>query len=343
MQLNVIRLRFGNTPLHLGRGSEELDRTEVIYHSDSLKSAIYSVGLEMFREWQDAGEFFNGFKISSCFPFAGQELFLPKPMNGKRILFNGEPEETMPKKVKKVEFLSLDCLLKYLDQGTNALEVEKGHVSDDGAFICKEKETLTNLKAGPGRKGVFYTTGIQQRVRVPGPEMNEDAVPFYIDRIYFNEGCGLYFLARFTNETIRNQVLEALRMLGGMGIGTDRTVGNGHFVFDPERDCAMLTLSEPISSDYQMSLGLYLPIPDELGQIELKESSWNLLKRGGFIAGSSNEARRHLRKKSIYMFGEGSVFKTNKVLSGTRADLAPEWHEPIHPVWRCGMPLFLNF
>jgi CRISPR type III-A-associated RAMP protein Csm4 len=86
---------------------------------------------------------------------------------------------------------------------------------------------------------------------------------------------------------------------------------------------------------------LFLPEESEIQQVDLPESSWELVKRGGFISGSEQESIIHLRKKSIYMFAEGSVFKSGTRLKGKFTDLRPEWNPPLHPVYRCGMPVFI--
>jgi hypothetical protein len=60
------------------------------------------------------------------------------------------------------------------------------------------------------------------------------------------------------------------------------------------------------------------------------------------MAGSTEEKFRHLRKKSIYMFGVGSVFPTKETLDGKVVDLTPEWNDKrMHSVFRSGKPFYL--
>ena len=54
--MKAIKLHF-TTPVHFGRGREEPDKSELIYHSDSLKSAIYSIGVHFFEEWKNEKKF----------------------------------------------------------------------------------------------------------------------------------------------------------------------------------------------------------------------------------------------------------------------------------------------
>jgi len=324
------------TPLHLGRGLDELDNSGVIYHSDSLKSALFSLGLADFPHWanDNADAFFSGFHISSCFPFAGQEYFLPKPFLNVRFKFNGVPEDRQAKTGKKVSFLSIPVFSQFvgIDDG-GELIIDQEHITPDGEFIC------ANIKTA-GKS--FYKSELQQRVSVPLEGVEDQPRPFYLDRVYFEENCGLYFLADFKgNVQLRNEIFQTLKLLGEQGIGTDRTVGNGLFNFDETKDVQTVDLRSTSKHKVWMSLGLYLPGKEEFGYLNLEKSSWVLLKRGGYMGGTSNERFLSLRKKSIFFFGEGSVFNSRVAITGKKVDLKPEWKEPIHPVWRDGQCLFL--
>ncbi len=60
------------------------------------------------------------------------------------------------------------------------------------------------------------------------------------------------------------------------------------------------------------------------------------------MAGSSVSEFQRLRKKSVYMFDEGSVFPTMCNLKGTIVDLTPIWNDPkMHKVYRSGKPFTL--
>ena len=80
--------------------------------------------------------------------------------------------------------------------------------------------------------------------------------------------------------------------------------------------------------------------------IALEQSSYQLIKRGGWVASPTNiDAVLH-RKRSVYMFTEGSVFKSDSPLIGKVTDLQPAlWEEHAdmipHPVWRDGRAIFL--
>ena len=333
MELLALRLRF-TTPLHLGRGSEELDRSETVYHSDSLRAALFAVGLPYFPNWgEQPNTFFNTFRLSSCFPFAGEELFLPKPALPTRFQFSQTEEGKAAKKGKKLEFLSVPVFEQYVNAGTTEPVIDGNCITPDGRFVCAGKETA---------KKTFFRSEVQQRVTVFHEGNDESTRPFYADRLFFEPDCGLYCWATFENSTIRQQILQTLRLLGEMGIGTDRTVGNGLFDFSADSDVSEHTLHVGGLHNRQLSLGLYWPNQQEFGSIDLSQSYWQLIKRGGYMGGTSESAFLSLRKKSVYMFTEGSTFLAPKPLQGRFDDLKPDWDAPMHPVWRDGQCLFLT-
>ncbi len=323
-KVEVIKLKFING-VHIGRGAEELDKTAITYGSDALKSALFTVGLPFYPEWSTKPEeFFGNFTISSVFPWCDDELFLPKTANIRFHFENGN-DLTEAKLAKKIAYISFDVLKKWSDNPGIPIVVQENQIVDD-AFLF----------SGASRK--FLRTEIQQRVQVPR-ESDGEARPFYFERLLFAEHSGLYFLLSTQNDKRRLQILHALQILGNLGIGTDRTVGNGQFEIASIGEYNLLKGN----SGLQMALGLYLPSEEEIENIDLDQSFWSLAKRGGYIAGSDKEVIRSLRKNNIYFFGEASVFKSDSLLKGRLVDLQPsDVHVKMHPVWRCGMPLFID-
>lgn len=333
--MKAIKLHF-TTPVHFGRGREEPDKSELIYHSDSLKSAIYSIGIHFFEEWKNEKNFYDSFRISSCFPFAKDEFFLPKPQLKRKIIFSDLSEDKSSKKVKKIEFFEKSVFENFINTSDDFFKINLSNVTPNGAFVSKENIELKTHKD-------FFKTEAQQRVKVPLELENKDSEPFYIDRIYFEKECGLYFIAEFDNSEIEKQVYQTLKLLGENGIGTDRSVGNGLFNFNVKRDVSEFSFNIKKIHNKYLLLGLYSPDENEHKAISFDESSWSLIRRGGYIAGSEIEEFMRLRKKSVYMFGEGSVLKSSSVLKGKTVNLSPEWNDGrMHPVWRDGQCLILK-
>lgn len=322
--VQAIKLRFLGG-VHIGGGAQELDKTATIYSSDALKSALFATGLSYYPQWAtNPDAFFKGFSISSAFPWSGDELFLPKPRN-MRFQFETSNDITEAKQAKKIGYVSASVFRHWAAEPNALVQVKELQIGS-GTF-------LFNTKAK-----TFLHTSIQQRVQVP-IEGSGDSRPYYFDKLLFENNSGLYFLISYSDENLKPQILHVLKLLGDLGIGTDRTVGNGQFEI-----AGTETFNLPVGTNgVQMALGLYLPSLNEINLIDFENSYWSLVKRGGYIAAANEEANRSLRKNNIYFFGEGSTFKASEVLRGRFADLQPSiTYTALHPVWRCGMPLFIN-
>jgi CRISPR-associated protein Csm4 len=312
MNLTVIKLEF-STPLHIGRGWGELDKSEPILHSDTLKSALFAALIQLNPEWKNKAEnFFNGFCISSCYPYFKDELFLPKILLNKTIKTKGVEDHKQIKTANKIEFHSWAVFEKYINTDKE-IEINKNQISKNGKFVfATENEILCN----------FLKNDTQQRVKI---ENYGNSVPFFVDRMFFSEGSGLFFLANFNDEVLKKEIFSALQLLGSLGLGTDRTVGKGFFEFEEKKHVEAKDLNiEEKNCNAFATLGLYLPRKEEIETIELDKSFWNIKERGGYIAASEYLKFRHLLKTPIHMFVEGSVFYTGKKPEGRYENVKPE-------------------
>ena len=102
-----------------------------------------------------------------------------------------------------------------------------------------------------------------------------------------------------------------------------------------------------METDYSTNLGLYCPMSKDKVAVEVGEDNLNtgydLVKRGGWITSSSHQS---IEKDSIYMFGEGSIFKKNELIDGQKnIDLSPKYlpptMKPDHPIYRSGCSIFI--
>ena len=133
----------------------------------------------------------------------------------------------------------------------------------------------------------------------------------------------------------KEDILDLFKQLGEVGLGTDKNIGGGKF----EIEVAQLSISEVNTANAIMLLSLFIPTEKELPRLNLPNSRYELLQRGGYIAGSQDVMFRHLRKKSVYMFNIGSVFSTTIPIRGRVIDLRPDWQDKqLHPVFRSGKP-----
>ncbi|GAB4017532.1 type III-A CRISPR-associated RAMP protein Csm4 [Spirosoma koreense] len=320
------------SPLHLSKGkTDEYGESEDVLHADTLKSALYVCARQVFgtEKTGDTAAFFKRFRITSAFPFVGNELFFPKPQIRIQPFLNTEvSEERQAKKHKKLAFLGQSYVEDLITERKRSLRAND--FTADGRFVSDHADVRA-LGDTP-----VFATDVQQRVTIPA-NYEEDPLPYYVDRLYFSHNTGLWFAFEGIDGdgTIYDEMLAALKYLGDNGIGTDRSVGNGQF----EVMEAALTLRVSDDPSHHMLLSLWCPQQNELTAAYLDQSAYSMLKRGGYIA--SPERLEHLtyRKKSIYMFTEGSVFphRTGGLPDGKIVDLKPDTPEVTQHVWRDGL------
>lgn len=319
MDFHVIKLHFVS-PLHISKGAEDYSESDDLVHSDTLKSALFVSYYQLFQD-MDSG-FFDKFMLSSAFPFFGETLFLPKPFI--RLTLNIKEENPSNiKKLKKLQWLDKTLFEKCIHN-------EKADISADN-FSKNGKFVSFNFNKEYSPK--IYTKEEQARVKVNYQTDNE---PFALERIYFEKNAGLYVLVQCKEDFLHQKLLPAFRLLGENGLGSYKTTGNGQFEPVLEKPTA---LRVPQNSDYLLNLSLYCPSQQEAeNHLQLNKSSYQLLKRGGYIANPEDTSKMSWRKKSVYMFQEGSVFKGNH-LKGKLADLKPDGLP--HPIYREGRPVFI--
>jgi len=315
---NIIKLK-NITPLHIGTGKEnQYDFSAADLHSDTLSAALAALRARQGKT-DDIEKFLQSFTVSSSFPFWENVFFLPRFQGKINVKVAGKEEKTYRKQLKKLKYIDIS-LWSDLVRGHEVL-IDESQLKGD---------FLLHTSVGFEKP---YRSQVNQRVSVPR-EGNEDASPFFFNRKYFHEKAGLFCLTDAQGERFE-EILDLFRQLGESGLGTDRNIGGGHF----ETEADSLDLPEIPDANYTMLLSLFIPTKEELAAIKVKTARYDLLLRGGFMAGSNEESLCHLRKRSIYMFNVGSLFPTTKPLTGKIVDLAPAWNdERMHPVFRSGRP-----
>jgi CRISPR type III-A-associated RAMP protein Csm4 len=321
VKTNIIKLK-NLTPLHVGTGKEQYDFSATDVQSDTLSAALASLRAQQGKT--DVEEFLNSFALSSAFPFWDTICFLPKLKGKIKVKMDGKKEEEYRKQLKKLKYID-SSLWSTLVKGEE-LPVKETQLQDD--FLIRE----SNISfVNP------YKSQVNQRVSVPRAD-NENAAPFYFNWTFFQKDAGLYCLTDAQGEKYQ-ELVALFKLLGENGLGTDRNVGGGKF----EVDTGTLDLPEIADANYTLLLSLFIPTKEELPKLKLQSASYELLLRGGFMAGSSVEGFRHLRKRSVYMFSVGSLFPTTEKLTGKTVNLAPDWNdERMHPVFRSGRPFQLR-
>lgn len=328
MQFTLFRLKF-TTPLHISNVRSDYAKSENIIHSDTLYSAIFEAWSKLgITEQIEKQSNQLQFTLSSLFPFTidnktnNYVYFFPKPLN----LSHKKVNEKKHKDFKKIKYVDKNFLEKYRN-GYREL--------NDDSFNLVKGQYLTGASIDTN----FMSSEVFPRVTIP--RQGGDATPYYVERIFFNKNSGLFFIAQFDNDEIKNYVISALLYLSNEGIGTDRHVGNGFFKFEEDK-----IDFEPITSDYAINLSLYCPSAEIVKNIINDDNvAYEVITRGGWI---TTPQYNTLRKKYIRMFKEASILKINNLTAGRIIDITPdktilpETAKNIHPIYRIGKSLFLT-
>ena len=168
----------------------------------------------------------------------------------------------------------------------------------------------------------------------------EKPLPYYVGSYVFSKHSGLYFILGVEHEEEFTFIKDLLLSLGYSGIGGKRSSGYGKFeladndlmLYDDGTAIALMLYNE--KSKYQMCLAPVCPRVDEIAVV--KQGSYKLIKRGGFIASSA--AKDNIKRNSIYMLQEGSCFPERlrgQMLQQTVDGLA-------HDVYRDGIGMFVG-
>lgn len=316
---NIIKMKF-LTPLHVGVGKDFFDFSSSDLHNDTLTSALASIKAQRGCS-EGIFEFLSSFSLSSAFPYVGETYYLPKAVGNLKVKVRGKTEYEYRKDLKKIGYIEYP-LWTSLAEGKE-IEVNSGQIHH--SFLSCSKDFK-----------LPYANHVVERVQVPRGE-DMDAEPFYFDWRFFNSNSGLYCLTDAIGDLF-SELKTLFEELGEAGIGTDKNIGGGKFVVET----SSLRFPEVADAHSLQLLSLYLPTKEEMEGLSLTTSRYNLFLRSGYMAGSEYESFRHLWKKSVYMFGVGSVFSSSQQLRGKVVNLQPEWNdERMHPVYRSGRPFYI--
>ncbi|HUN01623.1 MAG TPA: type III-A CRISPR-associated RAMP protein Csm4 [Niabella sp.] len=334
----IIRFNF-TTALHIGNERSDYGSGDAFLQSDALYAAIcFSWARLGKKEWIPTEDHdHNGFIISSLFPFVEHEngfsYFLPKPLLlSEERMVDPSIDTSSLKALKKIHWIDLPVFEALA--GGNPLPYHKTYY-DKGYQSVKELP-----KDSQGK--LIDPVGNQVMPRVSISRTGNEDTTYYIDRYYFHERAGLFAFAYFKNEEIKSRVITALRLLEDEGIGTDRNVGHGKFIFSMDS----LSLNLPHEGEYGVNIGMYCPRDkqewqafSEYGKLNAR-AGYNLVRRGGWMS----EPYNTWRKRSVYMAQPGGIFKSSgKSSAGKVVNVEPtrEGINAGHPVWRNGKSLFL--
>lgn len=316
MKIHVFKLSF-QSPLHLSRGKlNTYESSDDTLHSDTLKSAIFASALQLYGDSLLEEDFFEQFQVSSAFPFDGTTYYLPKPMS-----YFPACDNILRKRLKTARYIHTDCFERLL----KGEKVKPGEVIKAGSPPVWQRDTT-------------------QRVMID--RITSRGVPFYLEKLYAvePETRGLYFMVTAANNetALLSRLEKVIRFLGENGIGLQRNLGNGRFIVS--RDVLEIALPEQASAS--IALSLYAPSTEEFNNSVAENGYYDFMQRGGWIASPADMEHLRLRKQSVYMMKEGSVFPfadnpSALVVRGQILDVTPDYQSLTHLVWRDGKGVFL--
>lgn len=313
--LKIVCLRF-DSGFHLGFGrGEEYDRSAVVLHSDTIAGALCSMRAEMGET--DIRGFLDSFRVSSAMPIWHGRLFLPLPPDKSCIRVRGN--DPMLKRLKRLQWIE-QPLWEQLARDGN-LEIESAMISRCGTAIA----------SGEGREILLLRNSLEQKVCVG--HQDGDTNPYFFDRVFPGEGVEFGVIYQTDDEAMFRATWN---VLSDVGIGTGKTTGNGQFRVDFRE----MTIQTP-DSDARQLLSMWIPSAEELERGLDPRSSYQLLKRGGYMAGASDPALRNFVKNEVWMIAPGAILLGPNP-EGSVVDLRPEGVN-CHPVWRDGRAISLPF
>ena len=212
----VIMLRPAG-PWRIGPDSGARNKVDVIYHSDSLYSAVTGAMARLggLEEWLDATAraAVPGVCFSSCFPFLDEIRFVVPP----RTLWPPMSPSLMSAAVrwKSARFVPLEVVQAMLA----GQALDKDQWSVDGGSAC----LVPVGRPGPFRTVVRWSAAVD---RLSGASERHG-----VACIEFRAGAGLWTVASFADEAARDRWTEpvkaAFRLLADSGFGGERSRGWG--------------------------------------------------------------------------------------------------------------------
>lgn len=315
MKLTTVHFRF-RQPVHFSRGKmNTYESSDGVLHSDTIQAGLYVAAMQLFGH-DTAEQFKRRVRISSAFPYTAEGYWLPRPLS----FMPDDP--AYRKELKQIRYL---------------------RAADFEQLLNGNPPTTANLLAHPQPE--IWQPDTTQRVLIDRTDAR--GVPFYLEKLYpvnSHSDRGLYVIVQEDGDGFP-QLESLFRLLADNGIGLQRGLGNGFFEYAVKKDDLELKL--PQKAQAWTNLSLFRPSREDVTQIQLDNSYYHLLKRGGWIASPEKSGYASLRKKSVIMFSEGSVLTFNDMTSaamthrGEVEDLQPVWTNFPHPIWRDGRGIFL--
>ncbi|MCX7858025.1 MAG: type III-A CRISPR-associated RAMP protein Csm4 [Deltaproteobacteria bacterium] len=297
MKYTIIKLR-PKSSFHIGEREDWREGSKIHIPSDTLFSALCHCYHLLYGEVDTLLDGFLSheppFLISSAFPYVDDTYFFPVPKN--KI-----PKDKSTKKIKFVEKQALELLLsgKELDDIINSVKT----IPPTEVFTVEDIPRI----------------GLSRLSNHPGENY------FYFGQVTYRKDAGLFVLITFKETNISDKIFACFNLLSHEGIGGDRTCGKGMF---EKPIVSQIDLKVPDTVGFY-SLSVYYPL-DEKELSGIDRSFYELEERKGYMFSPFNKS---LRRRSIRVFVEGSVFAVDERPVGTLVDVTPDSFKS-HKIYR---------
>lgn len=335
---------------HFGR--EDLQSTELIFHSDSLFSAICN-NLRLLYGKSELEEFLSrvcrdhSLRLSSAFPYLavsggnserGEIYLFPAPVGLARFIEGfAELEYGEQKGIKKIEAISHSALRR-LQQGQRLRFAQKFLVNK--RFLLTEEDlALLGVNSAEELEGFPFLRG-QEEQKVVLNRISSASMDTFYESLITLTVCryraggeaheikpGFYFLL---DGPLDERLQAAIRLIADEGLGGERSSGKGLFFQVEMEEFEMNGQGE----ESYMTLALLYPQKESFR--DEAPLAYRLVERKGFIYSPDC---RSLRRKAIRMFAEGSLFAER--IEGEIHDVTPDVFKD-HRVYRYGLPFWIG-
>lgn len=278
--------------------------------------------LGLLEEWVGAtAEGTAAVRFSSCFPMAGETLFVAPPQTvwppgaGARVRW------------KAARFVPVGALRSLLD-GNEPADDRWRVDAASGCLLPMER----NAPAAPPFRVAERAAAPVDRVTGASAEAHTTAC------LEFAEGAGLWCLAVFADEAERSvwgeRVCAAFRLLGDSGVGGERSRGWGRFELGGCEDARFPEILGVEEANGEVAgwwmLSLFSPGADDA--VDWQRGHYSLTERSGRIESAAGWG---VPKLTSRMVEEGSVVFARSMPRGGVQNVAPEGFP--HPVYRAGL------
>lgn len=321
---------------HLGERGIGLEETALFLHADTLYAALGTAWALLFGEEAARQELFvpsPPVLISSAFPFAGPVRFYPRPY----LLLRQPPPGIA---LKEILFVSEGLLRRMLLGEPLEKEKEKGVRIHNGTVWMTEEEAQQLRSIFERRELEGERFWARHRIpRVALDEISTASSLWHFGRLAFREPgpspdaqVGLFFRVRYLQVELADRFRAAIRLLGDIGIGGDRTTGHG--LFTPRFESTD-PLGDPEAQGF-ITLAPVYPPRDQVERLLGERARYGWLTRSGWIGG--RQAMPY-RRRTVRMLVEGSFLTGDpKGQWGGMANVTPQATPELlpHPIYRYG-------